>query len=590
MKAMILAAGFGTRLLPYTKTLPKPLFTLSGQPLLDRIICRLETAGFTSVMINTHHLNRKIEAFLSDRHYTIEVLTRHEPSILGTGGAIKNAADFFDDGPFLVINGDIVTDIDPAAVYAYHMGHCFPATLVFVDDPEINTVAVADDGFVVGFENRPCDESRIPWKPFTFTGIQVLDPELLRFIPDGVCFSIVDAYRHLLAAGGKIKAYIPDGAYWIDIGTPGRYLRAVFDRMAPEAFGIAFPGHRAAGIDRRHLAGDGSDRKWFRVTTNLVPDESSHLSSATSGGGASVASSIPATLILADHGLSPQDGKAEVEAFVAIGRHLYDKGLPVPRIYHYDILSGIVFLEDLGDMNLQNLVSSFCDSRQVRDWYIRIIGLLIKMSILGGQQFDGSWTCQSARYDRQVILEKECRYFTEAFLNGYLGLETAFEDLEEDFSDLADGALEFAFEGFMHRDMQSRNIMVKDNACFFIDFQGGRIGPLQYDLASLLIDPYVGLPENLRTHLLDICADRLRADTGVDPYRFKSGFACCALARNLQILGAFAFLSRGKGKTYFENYIPRALKTLKQTLFSFEPGRFERLKAIVKKIGKRHRA
>ena len=99
MKAMILAAGYGTRLRPYTDHTPKPLFSIAGRPLLDIIIDQLQKAGCKAVIINTHHLQHKIEAFLAAQNYSLEVYTRFEPQILGTAGAIKNVADFWDNQP-----------------------------------------------------------------------------------------------------------------------------------------------------------------------------------------------------------------------------------------------------------------------------------------------------------------------------------------------------------------------------------------------------------------------------------------------------------------------------------------------------------
>ena len=114
MKALILAAGYGTRLRPYTEHTPKPLFTVAGRPLLDIIITNLHKAGCEAVIINTHHLHQEIEAFVTARSYGLPVTTRYEPQILGTGGAIKNVIDFWDHQPFMVINADIVADIDQA--------------------------------------------------------------------------------------------------------------------------------------------------------------------------------------------------------------------------------------------------------------------------------------------------------------------------------------------------------------------------------------------------------------------------------------------------------------------------------------------
>ena len=108
MKAMILAAGFGKRLLPFTEHTPKALFPVGGRPLLDIIINNLQDSGCQAIIINTHHLYQKIDSFIAQQKYTIPVYTQYEPVILGTGGAVKNVADFWDDNPFMVINGDIV--------------------------------------------------------------------------------------------------------------------------------------------------------------------------------------------------------------------------------------------------------------------------------------------------------------------------------------------------------------------------------------------------------------------------------------------------------------------------------------------------
>src|SRR5210317_1459900 len=120
--------------------------------------------------------------------------------------------------------------------------------------------------------------------------------------------------------------------------------------------------------------------------------------------------------------------------------------------------------------------------------------------------------------------------------------------------------------GFMHRDMQSRNIMIKGRDIYFIDFQGGRIGPIQYDLASLLIDPYVELPHAIQAQLIDYSIEVLAAQTELTPEKFLSCYHYCRLTRNLQILGAYAYLSKVKGKKHFESYIPAAVRSLRSNL------------------------
>ncbi|MDF1592178.1 MAG: sugar phosphate nucleotidyltransferase [Desulfobacterales bacterium] len=559
MKALILAAGFGTRLQPYTNITPKCLFPIDGRPLLDFIICNLHKAGCREIIVNTHHLPQKIETFIASQNYRIPVSTRYESQILGTGGAIKNAADFWDDNPFMVINSDIFTDISLKAVYELHLQHPYPATLVLCDDPEFNTVQVDPDGFVIAFENSRGISSPQKNSPLTFTGIQVLDPEVLALIPDN-CFSgSIDMYKKLLSSHRKLKAFLAPAQSWKDIGTPERYRQTVLSRMAPRAFQRAFGKNNSHPVDYSPLAGDGSDRKWYRVSAG------------------------PRTLILADHGIRKQDAPSEVDAFVIIGRHLFESGIPVPEIFLSDAFSGLVFLEDLGDVSLQSVVRSLHDSDAICDCYQAVIDILVKLSIKGAVGFDPGWTYQTSDYNRTLILEKECRYFVDTFLNGYLNRSVSFTDLADEFSALADNALQYAVTGLMHRDLQSRNIMVKNNRYYLIDFQGGRFGPVQYDLASLMIDPYVDLPRSIQDKLLSYCFEQITAGSGISRDAFYKGYRYCTLTRNLQMLGAFGYLSRQKGKTYFEAFIPPAVQTLKHTL-SMVPEEFPLLRKIVENI------
>jgi aminoglycoside/choline kinase family phosphotransferase len=398
-----------------------------------------------------------------------------------------------------------------------------------------------------------------PGSLLTFTGIQVLDPQILNYIPENTFYSSIDAFKKILAEGRKLGAFILPKDRWLDIGTPESYRQAAINTTSSKAFQRAFAAPPAGRIDREKLKGDGSERQWYRLKT-------AHQS-----------------IIMVDHGIRQSAMTSEVDSFVHLGRHLYHRGVPVPKIYVYYSFSGLVFLEDLGDVHLQQAVRSK-NSSTITTIYKSVIDQLIKLSLRGADNFDPAWTYQTAQYDQELIVEKECRYFQEAFLQTYLGLKVRFSDLVQEFSLLADRTLENAANGFMHRDMQSRNIMVKGGKYYFIDFQGGRMGPVQYDLASLLIDPYVDLPDALRLKLFDYAAHNLPPELGISPQQFRQGCVYCALTRNLQILGAFGHLSKNKGKTYFENYIPAALETLEKTL-SDEVGReFPELKKIVEKI------
>lgn len=554
MKALILAAGLGTRLLPYTRLIPKPLFPLAGRPLLEHHIRNLNAAGCEAVMVNTHHLHEQIEAFISSSRFDIPVSARWEPEILGTGGAIRNAKDFWDQRPFFVINADIVSAIDLGEVYAFHLRHRPAATLVLADHPEFNTVCVDAAGRIRAFA---ASTSEAPAGALTFTGAQVLDPAVLEYIPaEGYAHSI-DVFRAMIADGRDVRGFIVTSKDWMDVGTPERYRLAAREASAREAWRLAFASGPPASLTWERLEGDGSDRQWSRMK----------------GAGGS--------LVLADHGLRSTTAVTEVDAFIQIGRHLKSQRLPVPAIHFADAFAGLVFLEDLGDTSLQSAVLSEPDRRRTMDIYRAIIDGVIALSTEGAKGFDTAWTYQTPAYTRDLILERECRYFCDAFLSGYAGLEASYADLQDEFSRIADQALATAVQGFMHRDMQSRNIMLKDGRYYFIDFQGGRLGPLQYDLASLLIDPYVGLTREEQEQLLDYAERRLAARQPPAGESFRRGFAYCALSRNLQVLGAFGFLSTAKGKRQFSRYIPAALRGLAARVADFGAGGFPKLQRAV---------
>ncbi|MGD9236407.1 MAG: sugar phosphate nucleotidyltransferase [Desulfobacterales bacterium] len=552
MKALILAAGLGTRLRPYTDHTPKALFTVAGKTLLEIAITKLIDAGCSAVIINTHHLHDQIEAFVARQSYAIPIQTRYEPHILGTGGAIKNVRDFWTDKPFMVVNADIISDIDFKSVYEFHCRHSYPATLVLTDDAEFNSVTCDGAGFVTGFANSPSQASR-PAPALTFTGIQVLNPGVLDFISEAMPASSIDAYRRMIAEGKKIRAYVAKDVHWKDIGTPERYRTAVFETMVTGVYQRFFPGSDIKTPWQQHLKGDGSDRRWYRLDVNQK------------------------SIILADHGMKEKKGIDAADAFCNIGRHLFNQGLPVPRIYDGDTLSGYVFIEDLGNRDLQTAVKEAKDSEQIIRLYRLAIDLLIRFAQRGADQFDTAWCYQTPAYSLSMILEAECRYFVDAFLNTYLGLNQSYDELKKEFEFLAENALQHAVQGLMHRDFQSRNIMIKNSKLYAIDFQGARMGPLQYDLASLLIDPYVDLPPDMQTQLLAYCLEQLTDQMNVTAAEFRHCYRYCRLTRNLQMLGAFAFLTCVKQKPHFEKYIPSAIRTLTANLKQSHPKSLPRL-------------
>ena len=214
MQAMILAAGFGTRLLPHTLLRPKPLFPILNHPLLRLTIRRLQNAGFDHIVVNCHYLREQIVAALAGMP---NLVVLEEETLLGTGGGLRGALAHLRDEPLLVTNGDIYHSVDFAGLYARHLAHRARVSLAVHDYPRFNTIRIAGDS-ITGFAAAPGEGS------LAFTGLHVLDPEILETIAPARPSCIIDHYRKMLAGGGTIAALRVDGSFWTDMGTPEDYL------------------------------------------------------------------------------------------------------------------------------------------------------------------------------------------------------------------------------------------------------------------------------------------------------------------------------------------------------------------------------
>ena len=235
MQAIILAAGYGTRLRPYSDIRPKPLFPVLNQPLLHRLLGQTRACGCRTVVVNCHHLAEQIEAALASWP---EALVQREPVILGTGGSLRLALDSLENDPVLVMNGDLHHEIDLERVYHQHLLSKNDVTLALHDHPRFNTVGVEGDlvrsfGAAIG-------------EQLAFTGIQVVDPEAIERIPAGRFHHIIDLYREL-AQEGRIGFCRVDGAQWRDIGTPADYLDLHRELLSGKSDWLIDPSARVSG-------------------------------------------------------------------------------------------------------------------------------------------------------------------------------------------------------------------------------------------------------------------------------------------------------------------------------------------------------
>ena len=237
MKAMVLAAGLGTRLRPYSLKRPKPLFPVLDTPLLTHTLAQLRRSGVEGVVVNAHHLREQIKAMLQGQG---DVFVQMEDLELGTGGGLRLAQRHFDEAPFLAVNGDIVHDLDLATVYGAHCASGADVTMVLHDCPRFNNVRVNDEGRIVGFAGRAQEGERL----LAFTGVQVINPAVLSLIPEGVFYNIIDCYADLLKRGGTIQALAVSGHFWTDMGTPADYLKLHADILRKGRMPGFFSGDR----------------------------------------------------------------------------------------------------------------------------------------------------------------------------------------------------------------------------------------------------------------------------------------------------------------------------------------------------------
>lgn len=273
-------------------------------------------------------------------------------------------------------------------------------------------------------------------------------------------------------------------------------------------------------------------------------------------------------------------GQAEAIAFDRIGRHLRRHDVPTPEIHAFDRATGLVLCEDLGERRLFEQVAEQ-GPEQTLDCYEQAVRQLARMQVRAAEGFDPAWCWDTPRYDRQLMRERESGYFLRACCTDLLGIAFDHQAVEAECARLADVASLAPAGFFLHRDFQCRNIMLTGDTVRFIDFQGGRLGPLAYDLASLLLDPYAAVPQTMQEHLTEVYLHALQDEIPYNPEQFRREYLVLALQRNLQILGAFAFLSQVRQKPFFAHYLRPALASLDTLLAQPEAAGYAALQTLI---------
>jgi NDP-sugar pyrophosphorylase family protein len=226
MKAMILAAGLGTRLKPLTDSLPKAMVPLAGKPLIYYTINKLKSVGVTQIIINVHHFARSIIEYVeSNRDFGVQIAFSREEVLLDTGGGLKNASWFFNDNqPFILHNVDVLSEINLQAMLNYHMEKRSLATLAVRQRSTSRYFLFDQETRLIGWQSLKTGEKDVavsvakePEK-LSFLGIHIISPEIFSLLPDKSIFSIVKAYVEMAKNNYRIFGYKNNEDFWIDVG------------------------------------------------------------------------------------------------------------------------------------------------------------------------------------------------------------------------------------------------------------------------------------------------------------------------------------------------------------------------------------
>lgn len=589
-KAFVLAAGLGTRMLPLTRTLPKPLLPLHGRALILRTLEMLRNWGVQEVCINLHHLPEIMtDAVVRNPVRGIALGFSRESEIVGTGGALVNARWFFDNGePVWLVNSDVAMQVDPTPIArAFHTQRVVSACwLTHSAGPR--TVEMTD-GIVEGFRSARAGTEGT----YTFCGLQLLSPHILEYLPNSGFSTIVEGYESAMKSGWRIAGVEVARSKWADVGTPKQYL-AAHAQFSPRkhfiAKGVGVHIARGAVVENSVLF-DGARIGARAVVRDAIIGQECRVDFPVGGIAMRACDALaPPELDLLKHcgwslnsttlPLGPRgserlftrirDGRragilihydrsrVENPLYAGHARFLTEAGFPVPQIIGDNPKTCVTLLEDLGDASVQNSSHSRTE-RELESIYRRVLQQVL---VLHGE---ASRRAKRRRLKmvpafRPRLYQWERDYFAEHFLQNRSHLAAPeIAAIKNDLKKIG-RKLFLAPLVIVHRDLQSSNVILKNGRPVFIDFQGMRWGPAAYDLASLLADPYMELPEPLQLRLLEFYAARC-GDPGV-----RELFWPAVIQRLAQALGAFAKLGANRDTSGFADHIPAALRMMHRAL------------------------
>ena len=502
-KAVVLAAGLGTRLRPFTCATPKPLMPVWDEPMLARIVAMLRSQGVDDIVVNCHYLHEQVEAWCAANGCRAS----YEPEILGTGGVLNPLRDWIGTDDFYLVNGDIVVEGVPslASHVSRLMSSADEIAFALVTEEGPRTIEVEpESGFVTNWKS---DDAGCAGT-FTYCGIACLKAEILDYVAPTGFSSIVQAYEKAMNDGRFVKAVCPKDMLWTDAGTIPSYID--LNRDGDDDAFAAFPQLKAAGVtDAEFLGARGSDRVFFKSGRGIV--------------------------ILHDDSKRGENAK-----YVGHAKWLKAKGVPVPEV-----------VADLPAWQTTVMSWAGVEKKMSLAERVKVVEALEKFNRLGADAVADGLDLE-APFDA-ALYAWERGLFAEHCLGATFRRELP-EAVRAELERVA-AVLEKEPKALVHRDFQSTNVLWKNGAFSFIDFQGMRLGPAAYDLASFVYDPYAKFTDDERRALVAVYAKA----AGRPELAAVLPFA--AVQRLVQCLGAYGRLA-SVGQPQFLKHVLPALENL----------------------------
>jgi NDP-sugar pyrophosphorylase family protein len=610
-KALLLAAGFGTRIRPLSYDTPKPMMPLWGKPLIGHTIDLVKSWGVTDILVNTHHAPESLLHYCRERSSkACRIQISFEPEILGTGGALKRASWFFGDSPFWMMNTDIAADLDPDPLLTAFYREKAIAALWMHDTLGPRTVAMQGTHIRNFASPTPRADGT-----YTFCGLQLLSQRILNYLPETDFCSVIDGYRNAQRRRQRVLGIPVPNSFWADLGSPEKYLAAHRDLLAARKRRLPgkrllppkqlremmdrIPGYttpvgfaaigEGCSIDpgvclKDAVLWDGAKAKKGTLLANSIIARGTvvrgHVDSSTAVKTATLHNDVVlSTAISALSRHRPRDGgspqstphspqstlitlpargsdrtferiqtprasgilvryddadRPENARYASHARFLAKRGIRVPKVLMDMPEHKATLYEDVGSIGLDSVAAEL-SPRRLATLYKLVVDELTRLHNIPSRSLarltlEPSFSPELYAWERNL--------FATHFLRGHLKLPArTIRKIEEELSTL-EAPLSNAPHVLLHRDMQSSNVLLKGRDLALIDFQGMRMGPAAYDVASLLCDPYVMLKPSLQGKLLDYYLE-----SSPHAATTRATFHAAAIQRLAQALGAYGRLS-----------------------------------------------